>query len=173
VSKRWKDVTGYEWLYEVSKGGRIRNKKTKKTLYKFWSEDNYLCVVLFKNSQRRKHKLHRLIAIEHVPNPDNKPEVNHLGKKWDLRASMLLWSTRKENLDHMRENGLTRGKDKKTKKKKIMKTQTKGFRHADFDPDPKPVKPTPVVQIFAIMVGIFLLLVALDKLGVIQLVSQP
>lgn len=123
MSRRWKDVTGYEGLYEVSIGGRIRNKKTKKVPYKFWSEDNYLCVTLFKNGQRKKRKLHRLIAIEHVPNPDNKPEVNHLGKKWDVRACMLAWSSRLENLDHMRKNGLTRGKDKKKRKKRYDKSR--------------------------------------------------
>lgn len=47
------------------------------------------------------------------------------------------------------------------------------YDYLDYEPNPKPDRPTPVVQIFAIMLGIFLLLVALDKLGIIQLVSQP
>lgn len=110
---KWKDVTGYEELYEVSNGGNIRNKKTKQKLSTFWNERKYLCVILHKNGVRKKRKLHRLVAIEHCPNPDNKPEVNHLGKKNDLRWFMLQWSTREENLEHMRVNGLTRGKSKR------------------------------------------------------------
>lgn len=61
----------------------------------------YLMCVLCKNSKMFPKKIHRLVAETFIPNPDNKPEVNHKnGNKFDNNVSNLEWTTRSDNLKH-------------------------------------------------------------------------
>lgn len=110
----FRPVKGYEGLYEVSKGGWIRSMKTGKRIKPQRDYKNYFRVKLTKEKKRKWCRVHIVVAIAWIPNPDNKPEVNHvLGKKWDNRASQLEWMTRLENLQHARDNKIHRGKNKK------------------------------------------------------------
>ena len=64
-------------------------------------QKGYLRVYLYKNGIRKAFSAHRLIATMFVPNPENKPEVNHKkGIKGDIRASQLEWTTTQENVRH-------------------------------------------------------------------------
>ena len=93
--------------YEVSNMGRIRKFETKKELHPKDDGRGYLRVDL-----DRKHcKLHKLVAEAFIPNPDNKPLVNHKkGKKHDCRASQLEWVTHSENTKHAYDTGLIKRK---------------------------------------------------------------
>lgn len=113
----WKQVKGYEGLYEASIDGQIRNFKTKKVLnpYGFKTKARgsegyrYYKVKLYKDGGKscKTHILHRLIAMTHIENPDNKPEVNHIdGNRTNNASSNLEWVTRKENLEHAVKLGL-------------------------------------------------------------------
>lgn len=78
----WKDVKGYEGLYQVSTLGRVkslpRNTTHGKILKSIVDKDGYLYVNLYNNGYRKKMKIHRLVAQAFIPNPQNKPEVNHI-----------------------------------------------------------------------------------------------
>lgn len=71
----WKDVPDYEGYYEVSNTGLIRSKNGIRKPQVSW--DGYLYVKLCKKGQCRKVKIHRLVALAFIPNPNNLPEINH------------------------------------------------------------------------------------------------
>lgn len=97
----WKDIEGYEGLYQVSNLGRVHS--LYKNLILKGSEDSwgYLQVKLYKNGIKSNKKMHRLVAQAFIPNPENKPEVNHIDEdKTNNKLSNLEWSTAKENSNH-------------------------------------------------------------------------
>jgi hypothetical protein len=98
--EEWKDVVGYECIYEVSDLGQVRNKKSGKILKHDDNGTGYLMLGL-NHYGRKMFLVHRLVAIAHIPNPNNLPEVNHKdGKKYNCFKSNLEWCTHKENIDH-------------------------------------------------------------------------
>jgi hypothetical protein len=104
----WADIPGFEGLYQVSNLARVRSfrrekaiilKQTKKTLYPM--------VTLRNGNYEPPCLVHRLVAFAFVPNPDNKPEVNHEdGNKYNCVASNLGWATEAENAQHAWRTGL-------------------------------------------------------------------
>jgi hypothetical protein len=101
----WKDVVGYEGLYEVSSEGQVRNFKTKLERKPFKHRGRWLKVTLFKNNTGRHWRVHRLVAIAFIPNPSGKEEVNHINlQKEDNRVINLEWATGVENRKHYRDS---------------------------------------------------------------------
>ena len=107
----WKPIKGYEGLYEVSNLGQVRSvdrcvdfSNGKKCFYKrrmlkqFNDKTRYKNVGLHKNNKRKIFKIHRLVAQAFIPNPYNKPEVDHIDTcKENNRIFNLSWCTRSEN----------------------------------------------------------------------------
>lgn len=89
--------------YEVSSMGRFRNKRTQ-TVYKASiSNVGYPRVLITKNYKQQQYHVHRLVAKAFVPNPGNKPDVNHIdGNKRNNEAENLEWVTNQENVAHYR-----------------------------------------------------------------------
>lgn len=114
----WKDVIGYEGLYQISNYGNIKSLKKwirqynkyinkEKLLKPCVNKIGYYVVVLYKNKNKRSHLLHRLIAEAFIPNPENKPQINHIdGNKMNYNISNLEWCTQSENMIHAFKNGL-------------------------------------------------------------------
>jgi hypothetical protein len=97
----WKTIEGHN--YEVSNFGRIRNKKTKRISKLEIHDGRYYRVKL----NNRNYKVHRLVALYFIPNPDNKPEINHKdGNKLNNCVDNLEWCTPEENMIHALEKGL-------------------------------------------------------------------
>lgn len=78
----FKDIYGYEGLYQISNLGRVKslnyNKTRKEKILKYRKHRyGYLMVVLFKDGKRKEILVHRLVAQAFLPNLDNLPQVNH------------------------------------------------------------------------------------------------
>jgi NUMOD4 motif/HNH endonuclease len=113
----WKDIEGYERLYQVSNLGQVRSLNRKDTngnrqllekiLKPSKTKKGYLRVCLCVNSVIKTFSVHRLVAIEFIPNSDNKPEINHInGIKHDNSVNNLEWATARENRLHACREGL-------------------------------------------------------------------
>lgn len=110
----WKDIKGYEGLYQVSNLGRVKSLErvdamNKKVDAKIMSQtDNgngYLYISLHKNGKRKVMGVHRLVALTFIPNPNNKPQVNHIDEdKTNNRIDNLNWMTGKENSNYGNHN---------------------------------------------------------------------
>lgn len=102
----WKDIAKYEGLYQVSNYGNVRSLNYRHTgkvnkIAKMRNRYGYLIVALSKNSVKSRKQIHQLVAKAFIPNPENKPEVNHIdGNKENNVVSNLEWVTSKENTQH-------------------------------------------------------------------------
>lgn len=105
----WKDVTGYEGLYQVSNLGKIISGLPSRVIFRKFSKNNkgYLRVVFRKNYIAKTFSVHRLVAEAFIPNPENKLQVNHKNAdKSDNRVTNLEWNTNAENMNHAISMGL-------------------------------------------------------------------
>lgn len=106
----WKDIHGYEGLYQVSSYGNVRRicaDGNYHILCNCIGKDNYYILKLCKEGVAHTFYVHRLVAGEFIENPYMHPQVNHLnGNKYDNRVTNLEWCTNKQNLEHSYRTGL-------------------------------------------------------------------
>ncbi len=114
----WKDVVGYEGFYKVSHWGRVRSLDREVAYWRGGtmirrgillkqSGRKYMMVLLSKYGKVEYMLVHRIVAAAFIPNPENKPEVNHKdGDKKFNHYKNLEWVTRQENQQHASNTGL-------------------------------------------------------------------
>ena len=99
----WKPIKDYEGLYEVSNLGRVkslnyRGTRKERILKNTERSNGYLAIGLIKNGKTKMFRVHRLVAEAFIPNPENKPCVDHINTiRDDNRVENLRWVTYKEN----------------------------------------------------------------------------
>ena len=119
MTEIWKDVVGYECLYQVSNLGRIKsvfrninhkpyNITIKERIIKqTMDRKGYYYVNLSKQGKVKCCRVHQLVGKAFIPNPNNLVEINHInGIKTCNIVDNLEWVSHKENMQHARKNGL-------------------------------------------------------------------
>ena len=128
--------------YEVDKEGRVYRIGTVKEKYQSVNRDGYKVVRLYKNNKSTAKTVHRLVALAFLPNPENKPCVNHIdGDKTNNKLENLEWVTYSENTIHSFNNGLQiplKGEDCPTSKytneqvHEVCKLMEQGLRNIEI-----------------------------------------
>ena len=108
----WKDIEGYEGLYQISNLGKVKSIRfNKERLLKYDKSTSYLRIKLCKDGIETNYLIHRLVAKAFIPNPDNKPQVNHIdGIKTNNSVDNLEWCTASENQTHALKTKLIKTK---------------------------------------------------------------
>lgn len=112
----WKDIKGFEGIYQVSSSGLVRSRYSKsgKSLC-----DEYHRLKLLKTTNgylkvligRKNKTVHRLVAETFIENKNNCKQVNHInGNKQDNRVENLEWVSAKDNINHAVKNGLIKSR---------------------------------------------------------------
>jgi hypothetical protein len=113
--EEWRDIEGYEGLYQVSNMGRVKSLNHGKETIMKPKIEKYIRITLTKTNKRQIYYIHRLVAIAFIPNPENKPDINHIdGNKKYNYVENLEWVTPSENVRHSidvlhTKNGRRRG----------------------------------------------------------------
>lgn len=104
--EQWKDIKGFEGLYQISSLGRVKSlnyrrsgktKILKLNKHKF----GYLHIQLHKDNKNFTYRVHRLVAEAFIPNSDNKPCIDHINTiRTDNRVENLRWVTHIENMNN-------------------------------------------------------------------------
>jgi len=146
--EEWRDIPDYIGYYKCSNLARIKSVfryrignlgvKTivNERIMKQSIDDVYCRVGLRKNNRANKEYVHIIVAKTFIPNPENKPEVNHLKKTscglrmntLDNRPESLVWSTRSENMKYGYEFGFKSAKGSNNGKSKLTEEQVLEMR---------------------------------------------
>ena len=94
-----KDIKNYEGLYAVTSCGKVWSYKSNKFLVPKCGKNGYLYVCLCKDGQKKWYRVHRLVAMAYIPNPDNLPQVDHIDNdRTHNYVNNLQWITCRDNV---------------------------------------------------------------------------
>ena len=128
---QWKDIIGYENEYQINQFGEIRTLKDSPKLKKYNvlkpqinKRNGYVYQMLYKNGKEKLLRVHRLVAMAFLPNPNNLPQVNHKdGNKQNNSVDNLEWCEQSYNMKHAFKTGLEKPSEKQ--KAAVRKTNEK------------------------------------------------
>jgi len=91
--------------YLIYPDGKVFSKKRNKEMKPFTNKAGYQRISLWKNGKEKKFYIHRLIGIHHIPNPENKPTIDHINRiRDDNRVENLRWATSKEQSENQEKH---------------------------------------------------------------------
>lgn len=137
----WKDVKGYEGMYQVSNLGRVKSLERQivgikskyigeRILKQSPDGKGYMMAWLYFKNKRTTVKVHRLVAEAFIPNPENKPQIDHINTvKTDNNVANLRWCTEKENSCNpitAKRNGEAHYRDKGKCNSKVLQMSMDG-----------------------------------------------
>lgn len=97
----FKYIPQYEGLYSIDKKGTVFSHKRGRILAPYLNHGGYLLVGLYKEGKRNRLSVHRLVALTHIPNPDNLPEIDHIdANRQNNSVDNLRWCTRQGNCNN-------------------------------------------------------------------------
>jgi len=167
VKEIWKDVVGYEGIYQISNygsvksidrqcelsDGRILNLKGK-LLKPSFDRKGYIRFRLSKNDKLKSFRAHRLTAKAFIPNHRNSPQVNHKnGVKHDNFVDNLEWATNMENSQHSWDQLGRKGSPQDHQKKPVYQVSIDGFFIAEYESANEAFRSTGVHRITAVARG--------------------
>ncbi len=143
----WKDVVGYDGLYMISNMGRLRSLPrltmacsggwfyTKDILISQATSKGYKLAALQIDGNRQTKSVHIMVGESFVPNPENKPYINHKnGVKSCNIYNNLEWSTQAENVRHAFKNGLVGARNgEKSPVSKLKEENILEIRKREYD----------------------------------------
>ena len=150
--EEWRDIKGYEGKYQVSNLGRVKSlnyhrENREEILSNVPDKYGYLIVSLCKNGKELAFKIHRLVALHFIENPNNYPQINHKDEnKQNNRADNLEWCTAKYNNNYgtrtQRQSEKLKGKHRtEDTKNKISNTRKdKGLAKGSKNPASRKIK---------------------------------
>lgn len=99
--KHWRPSPVFPQRYLVSDDGKVYSIVNDKILKPELTAKGYYRYFLYEKGKERKAKAHRLVALAFIPNPDNKPQIDHINNdKLDNRVENLRWCSNKENANN-------------------------------------------------------------------------
>ena len=147
----WKPIKDYEGLYEISNLGRVKSLNYKKTgkekiLKNVENNYGYLMVGLTKNGKQKLFLVHTLVAEAFIPNPENKPCIDHINT---IRTKNYVWNLRWVTHEENSNNPLTKNKMSENHREQIRENNHMYGKHHTEEKKKKMSKANskPVVQI--------------------------
>lgn len=126
----WKTIKGFE-NYRVSNTGRVYSLSKNKVMKPCIINSGYQVISLVDRGVRKHMLVHRLVALNFIDNPLNKPQVNHIdGDKLNNHVDNLEWTTVSENINHNKVLGRL---DTHTAREALNKVQTKAVNQLDIE----------------------------------------
>lgn len=122
---RFTPLKGYEHDYSIAKDGTILSLLTDQYVKTSVDSNGYLKVMLWKDGHSKTHRVHRLVAEQFIPNPNNLPVINHIdGNKQNPNVDNLEWCTYSENTLHAHKTNL----QTKTSDKEVVRGDGRVYR---------------------------------------------
>ena len=110
--------------YEISESGIIRNRETKAIKSQYVGSTGYYMVSFSYDGKSKPQRVHRLLGITFIDNPENLPEINHIdGDKLNYKLSNLEWVTHDENMKHAFNTELANNTGEKNGQSKLKQGQ--------------------------------------------------
>ena len=149
--EEWKVIDGYNNNYSVSNKGNVKNNNTERILKQTINRDGYHRLSLYVDRKQKTVEIHRLVAIAFIPNPENKPCVDHINNnKIDNNVNNLRWATRSENQHNH----------------KLSKANTSGVKGVSYDKRKKKWKAQIKLDGISIHIGYFDTIEAAKQAGI-------